>query len=117
MNNDNDRDKDKDRDGRSEVLNAALVEVEKAMARENAPTRNAVFVQENPSTNMLENLERMACKIRTMADKLEDFLRMIKIIQVITEMNKKGKPFSPESLISLVGINTGGKNADISLAR
>ena len=112
MNNDNDRDKDKDRDGRSEVLNAALVEVEKAMARENAPTRNAVLVQENPSTNMLENLERMVCKIRTMADKLEDFLRMIKIFQVITEMNKKGKPFSPESLISLVGINTGGKNAD-----
>ena len=45
MNNDNDRDKDKDRDGRSEVLNAALVEVEKAMARENAPTRNTVLVK------------------------------------------------------------------------
>ena len=42
MNNDNDRDKDKDRDGRSEVLNAALVEVEKAMARENADQKCSI---------------------------------------------------------------------------
>jgi len=108
---------DSGKDGRPGVLDAALVEVEKAMARENPPTRNAVLVQENSSTNMLENLEKMVWKIRTMADKLENLLRMIKIIQFITEMNKKGKSFSPESLIGLAGINTGGKNEDGSSSK
>lgn len=103
-------DTESDRDKRPEVLDAALVEVEKSMARENSLTRDVMVMEENPANNMLENLEKMVWKVRTMADNLENMLRIIKIMRVVTEMNKKGKCSSMDTIINLASnMNMGSK--------